>query len=147
MQEALHIPVALDRCIALLSPAIEAKESPVIVDATLGLGGHSKALLSKFPDLKIIALDRDLSAISIATNNLSEYKNRVEIIHAVYDELDEVLERLGITQVDGILFDLGVSSMQLDQADRGFAYSQDAPLDMRMDQSRGLSALDILNTY
>ena len=147
MQEALHIPVALDRCIALLSPAIESNANPVIVDATLGLGGHTKALLLKFPNLKIIALDRDLSAIAIATNNLSEFSDRVEIIHAVYDELDVVLANLGIDQVDGILFDLGVSSMQLDQADRGFAYSQDAPLDMRMDQSRGLSALDVLNTY
>jgi 16S rRNA (cytosine1402-N4)-methyltransferase len=78
---------------------------------------------------------------------LSEHIDRVEIIHAVYDELDSVLVKLGITEVDGILFDLGVSSMQLDQADRGFAYSQDAPLDMRMDQSTGPSALDILNTY
>jgi 16S rRNA (cytosine1402-N4)-methyltransferase len=147
MQDALHIPVALDRCIALLSPAIEARSNPVIVDATLGMGGHTKALLLKFPNLKIIALDRDLSAIAIATTNLSELSNRVEIIHAVYDELDEVLSKLGITEVDGILFDLGVSSMQLDQADRGFAYSQDAPLDMRMDQSSGPSALDILNTY
>ena len=147
MQGALHIPVALDRCIALLSPAIEAKNNPIIVDATLGLGGHTKALLIKFPNLKVIALDRDLSAISIATNNLSEHIDRVEIIHAVYDELDSVLTKLGITEVDGILFDLGVSSMQLDQADRGFAYSQDAPLDMRMDQSSGPSALDILNTY
>ena len=147
MQDALHIPVALDRCIALLSPAIEAKNNPIIVDATLGLGGHTKALLIKFPNLKVIALDRDLSAISIATSNLSEHIDRVEIIHAVYDELDSVLTKLGITEVDGILFDLGVSSMQLDQADRGFAYSQDAPLDMRMDQSSGSSALDILNTY
>ena len=147
MQDALHIPVALDRCIALLSPAIEARRNPVIVDATLGMGGHTKALLIKFPNLKIIALDRDLSASAIATTNLSELSGRVEIIHAVYDELDEVLSKLGITEVDGILFDLGVSSMQLDQADRGFAYSQDAPLDMRMDQSSGPSALDILNTY
>ena len=120
MQDALHIPVALDRCIALLSPAIEAKENPIIVDATLGLGGHTKALLTKFPNLKVIALDRDLSAISIATSNLSEHINRVEIIHAVYDELDSVLAKLGITEVDGILFDLGVSSMQLDQADRSY---------------------------
>ena len=147
MQEALHIPVALDRCIALLSPAIESSSNPVIVDATLGLGGHTKALLSKYPNLKIIALDRDLKAIEIATTNLSNLSDRVVIVHAVYDELANVLENLGISQVDGILFDLGVSSMQLDQADRGFAYSQDAPLDMRMDQSSGPSAQDILNTY
>ena len=147
MQDALHIPVALDRCIALLSPAIESSTNPVVVDATLGMGGHSRALLLKYPQLKIIALDRDLSAIKVATTNLSDVSNRVIIVHAVYDELALVLAKLGISEVDGILFDLGVSSMQLDQADRGFAYSQDAPLDMRMDQSSGPTALDILSTY
>jgi 16S rRNA (cytosine1402-N4)-methyltransferase len=147
MQEKLHIPVSLERCIALLSPAIESSTNPVVVDATLGLGGHTKALLLKFPKLKIIGLDRDLKAIEIATSNLSEVIDRVVIVHAVYDELSVVLAKRGITKVDGILFDLGVSSMQLDQAERGFAYSQEAPLDMRMDQSSGLSALDILNTY
>ena len=147
MQNALHTPVALDRCIALLSPAIESNANPIIIDATLGMGGHSKALLLKYPNLKIIALDRDLSAIKVATDNLSDVIDRIEIVHAVYDELSAVLVKLGIEKVDGILFDLGVSSMQLDQADRGFAYSQEAPLDMRMDQSSGLSALDILNTY
>ncbi len=147
MQGALHIPVALDRCIALLSPAIEPCTNPVIVDATLGMGGHTKALLLKYPNLKVIGLDRDLSAIEVATSNLSDVSDRVVIVHAVYDELSTVLSNLGIKEVDGILFDLGVSSMQLDQADRGFAYSQEAPLDMRMDQSSGPSALDILNTY
>ena len=147
MQNALHTPVALDRCIALLSPAIESNANPIIIDATLGMGGHSKALLTKYPNLKIIALDRDLSAIKVATDNLSDVIDRIQIVHAVYDELSAVLVKLGIEKVDGILFDLGVSSMQLDQADRGFAYSQEAPLDMRMDQSSGLSALDILNTY
>ena len=147
MQDALHIPVALDRCIALLSPAIESNVNPIIIDATLGMGGHSKALLLKYPNLKIIGLDRDLSAIKVATENLSDLSNRIEIVHAVYDEIAEVLAKQGIKEVDGILFDLGVSSMQLDQAERGFAYSQEAPLDMRMDQSSGLSALDILNTY
>jgi 16S rRNA (cytosine1402-N4)-methyltransferase len=147
MQDALHISVALDRCIALLSPAIESSSNPVVVDATLGMGGHTRALLVKYPQLKVIALDRDLSAIEIATTNLSDVSDRVVIVHAVYDELALVLAKLGITEVDGILFDLGVSSMQLDQAERGFAYSQDAPLDMRMDQSSGPTALDILNTY
>ena len=147
MQEALHIPVALDRCIALLSPAIESSSNPVVLDATLGMGGHSKALLEKFPNLKIIAIDRDTSAIAIATKNLESVASRIQIVHAVYDEISQVLSGLGIKEIDGALFDLGVSSMQLDQADRGFAYSNDAPLDMRMDQSTGLSALDILNTY
>lgn len=147
MQDALHIPVALERCITLLSPAIESSTNPVVVDATLGMGGHSRALLLKYPQLKIIALDRDLSAIKVATTNLSDLSERVIVVHAVYDELSVVLKKLEISEVDGILFDLGVSSMQLDQADRGFAYSQDAPLDMRMDQSSGPTALDILSTY
>jgi len=145
MQE--HIPVALDRCIALLTPSILNKENAVIVDATLGLGGHTKELLLRFPNLKIIGLDRDLAAIEIATKNLSQVSNRVVVVHAVYDEIDSVLANLGIEAVDGVLFDLGVSSMQLDMAERGFAYSQEAPLDMRMDQSQGLSAQDVLNTY
>lgn len=147
MQDALHIPVALERCITLLSPAIESSTNPVVVDATLGMGGHSRALLLKYPQLKIIALDRDLSAIKVATTNLSDLSEQVIVVHAVYDELAVVLKKLKISEVDGILFDLGVSSMQLDQADRGFAYSQDAPLDMRMDQSSGPTALDILSTY
>jgi 16S rRNA (cytosine1402-N4)-methyltransferase len=145
MQE--HIPVALDRCIALLTPSILNKENAIIVDATLGLGGHTKELLLRFPNLKVIGLDRDLAAIDIATKNLAQVSNRIVIVHAVYDEIDSVLTNLGIEKVDGILFDLGVSSMQLDMAERGFAYSQEAPLDMRMDQSRGLSAQDVLNRY
>ena len=145
MQE--HIPVALDRCIALLTPSILNKENAIIVDATLGLGGHTKELLLRFPNLKVIGLDRDLAAIDIATKNLAQVSNRIVIVHAVYDEIDSVLTNLGIEKVDGILFDLGVSSMQLDMAERGFAYSQEAPLDMRMDQSRGLRAQDVLNRY
>jgi len=142
-----HIPVALERCIALLTPAIERATNPIVIDATLGMGGHSKALLETFPNLKIIAFDRDKGAIEIATKNLNNVIDRVVIVHAVYDEISEVLAGMGISEVAGILFDLGVSSMQLDTADRGFAYSQDAPLDMRMDQSQGLSAKEILDTY
>jgi len=142
-----HIPVALDRCVALLTPSVIDKSDAVVVDATLGLGGHTKELLLRFPNLKIVGLDRDLAAIEIATKNLSEFSNRAVFVHAVYDEIDSVLANLGIKEVDGILFDLGVSSMQLDEAERGFAYSLEAPLDMRMDQSQGLSAQDVLNTY
>jgi len=143
----LHIPVALDRCVALLAPAIEKSISPIVIDATLGMGGHTKALLEKFPSLRIIGFDRDKQAIAIASENLSEFSDRLTIVHAVYDDITLTLENLGITSVDGILFDLGVSSLQLDEAERGFAYSQDAPLDMRMDQSTGLSAYEILMTY
>lgn len=143
----LHIPVALDRCIALLAPAIEINSSPIVIDATLGMGGHSRALLETFPSLRVIAFDRDTQAIAIATDALKDFSDRVTIVHAVYDEISVTLENLGIESVDGILFDLGVSSLQLDDADRGFAYSQEAPLDMRMDQSSGISAYDVLMTY
>ena len=142
-----HTSVALDRCLTLLAPAIEKSNSPVVVDATLGLGGHSFALLEKFPQLRIVGLDRDQSAISIAQERLAAFTNRVTIIHAVYDEMPAVLDGLGLNSVEGILFDLGVSSLQLDRAERGFSYAQNAPLDMRMDQSRGMTAQEILNTY
>ena len=143
----LHIPVALDRCIALLTPALARNSEPILIDATLGMGGHTKALLESFPSLRVIAFDRDTSAIAVAKETLGDLSNRVTIIHAVYDQIASTLEELSVTSVDGVLFDLGVSSMQLDEAERGFAYSQEAPLDMRMDQSTGSSALDILNSY
>jgi 16S rRNA (cytosine1402-N4)-methyltransferase len=143
----LHVPVALERCVALLTPSIEAEPDPVVIDATLGMGGHSHELLRRFPHVKVIGLDRDLSAIDIASKNLAEFSSRITIVHAVYDQISDVLSDLGVTSVDGVLFDLGVSSMQLDFADRGFAYSQEAPLDMRMDQSSGLSAQEVLDTY
>jgi 16S rRNA (cytosine1402-N4)-methyltransferase len=143
----LHVPVALDRCIALLAPSIEAVPNPVVVDATLGMGGHTHELLRRFPQLQVIGIDRDLSAIDIATKNLAEFSSRLTIVHAVYDHISDVLRDLNIPSVDGVLFDLGVSSMQLDFAERGFAYSQEAPLDMRMDQSSGLSAQEVLDTY
>ena len=145
--KAEHTSVMLERCITLLAPAIEKSPSPVVVDATLGLGGHSFALLEKFPQLRIVGLDRDESAISIAQERLASFTNRVTIIHAVYDEMPTVLDGLGLTSVDGILFDLGVSSLQLDRAERGFSYAQNAPLDMRMDQSRGMTAQEVLNSY
>ena len=146
-----HVPVALDRCIALLAPAIEKaiseKKSAYVIDATLGLAGHTFELLTRYPELTVIGLDRDLAAIEIARTRTAEFGSRMIIVHAVYSEIEEVLASLEIESVDGILFDLGVSSMQLDVADRGFAYSQDAPLDMRMDQSRGISAFEVLMTY
>lgn len=141
----------LDRCIALLSPSIEKslakKNQPVIIDATLGLGGHTHELLSRFPRLKVIGIDRDKSAIEKTEARLKEFSGRFTTVHAVYDQIPEVLNSLGFTQVDGILFDLGVSSMQLDFADRGFSYANEAPLDMRMDQSAPLTAELVLNTY
>ena len=145
--KAEHTSVMLDRCITLLAPAIEKSSSPVVVDATLGLGGHSFALLQKFPQLRIVGLDRDQDAISQAQERLNSFDNRVTIIHAIYDEMPSVLDSLGLSLVDGILFDLGVSSLQLDQSQRGFSYSHSAPLDMRMDQSQGMTAQDVLNSY
>jgi 16S rRNA (cytosine1402-N4)-methyltransferase len=145
--KAEHTSVMLDRCITLLAPAIEKSSSPVVVDATLGLGGHSFALLQKFPQLRIVGLDRDQDAISQAQERLNSFDNRVTIIHAIYDEMPSVLDSLGLSLVDGILFDLGVSSLQLDQSHRGFSYSHSAPLDMRMDQSQGMTAQDVLNSY
>ena len=146
-----HIPVALDRCIALLAPSIERaiseKGSAVVIDATLGLAGHTSELLARYEALTVIGFDRDLAAIAIAKERLAKFGARAIVVHAIYDQISTVLEDLDYDSVDGILFDLGVSSMQLDEAARGFAYSQDAPLDMRMDQSQGLSAFEILMTY
>src|SRR3954447_7531998 len=136
----------LQRCLDMLAPAL-AQPGAVVVDCTLGLGGHSEALLRDFPEVRLIALDRDPSALRLAGERLAPYGDRATLVHAVYDELPDVLERLGIPSVQGILFDLGVSSMQLDEAGRGFAYAQDAPLDMRMDQTTGISAAEVLNTY
>lgn len=141
-----HVPVMLERVVALLAPAL-AQPGAVLVDATLGLGGHSEAFLREFPEIRLIGLDRDPAALRLAGERLAPYQDRTTFVHAVYDELPRVLDELGVPAIDGILFDLGVSSMQLDEADRGFAYSQDAPLDMRMDSTGPTTAADILNTY
>lgn len=143
---ALHVPVMLQRCLDLLAPAL-AEPGAVVVDCTLGLGGHSEALLATFPAARLVALDRDPAALKLSAERLAPYGDRATLVHAVYDALPEVLDELGIPRVQGVLFDLGVSSMQLDETDRGFAYAQDAPLDMRMDQSTGISAAEVLNTY
>ncbi|GAB3539877.1 16S rRNA (cytosine(1402)-N(4))-methyltransferase RsmH [Arthrobacter tecti] len=146
--EDRHIPVLRNRCLALLAPAIEtAGDGAVVVDATLGMGGHSEALLERFPKLHLVGIDRDRQALQLAGERLSAYENRLDLVHAVYDEIPPVLEDLGIPQVHGVLFDLGVSSLQLDERERGFAYSFDAPLDMRMDTSTGQTAADVVNAY
>ncbi len=141
-----HVPVLLARTLALLAPAVE-RPGAVVVDATLGMGGHSAALLEQFGALRLIGLDRDPQALAIAGERLAPYADRTTLVHAVYDELAEVLERSGVRRVQGVLFDLGVSSVQLDEASRGFAYAQDAPLDMRMDQTRGITAAEVVNSY
>jgi 16S rRNA (cytosine1402-N4)-methyltransferase len=130
----------------LLAPALETPGA-VLVDATLGLGGHAEQALIQFPGIHLVGLDRDPQALRLSGERLAPFVGRTTLVHAVYDELPEVLESLGIPAVQGILFDLGVSSMQLDEIDRGFSYANDAPLDMRMDPTTELTAAEILNTY
>jgi len=146
MTAAQHVPVMLERVLDLLEPVASAADA-VIVDTTLGLGGHTEALLARFPRAHVIGIDRDPNALDRATQRLAPFGERVTFVHAVYDELAEVVAQAGLASVAGVLFDLGVSSMQLDLADRGFAYAQDAPLDMRMNPEDELSAADVLNTY
>ena len=142
-----HISVMRNRCVELLTPAILATSDPVVVDATLGLGGHSEALLERFSHLTVLGIDRDLTALAKANERLSHFGERFKSAHAVFDQFSSVVESFGFSKINGALFDLGVSSMQLDQGNRGFSYSHDAPLDMRMDQSQGITAAEILNTY
>jgi 16S rRNA (cytosine1402-N4)-methyltransferase len=141
-----HVPVMLDRVLELLAPALTGQE-PVVVDANLGLGGHSEALLAAHPSLHLIGIDRDPFAIEFSTRRLAPYADRTTLVHASSDELADVLARAGRATVDAVLFDLGVSSPQLDEAERGFAYSYDAPLDMRMDTDQELTAEKVVNTY
>ena len=146
----LHVPVMLAETVALLAPALEAPDSAaegcVLVDCTLGLGGHAQALLAACPEAQLIGLDRDPQALELARERLTEFADRITLIEAVYDELPAVLARLGRPKVQGILLDLGVSSLQIDDAERGFAYARDAPLDMRMGRQE-LTAAQVLNTY
>ena len=142
-----HVSVMRDRCVDLLSPAIAASNNPVVVDATLGLGGHTEALLQKFPHLTVIGIDRDLDAIAKASARLAPFADRLKTAHSTFDGISDVVKGFGYKHIDGALFDLGVSSMQLDQPERGFSYSQDAPLDMRMDRTQSLTAGEIINTY
>jgi len=146
MSNDIHIPVTLERTLELLAPALE-QPGAIVVDATLGMGGHASAMLERFSGLRLIGLDRDLDALAIAGERLKPFGDRVTLVHTVYDDIRSVLDGLGIDEVTGVLFDLGVSSLQLDEVDRGFSYSKDAPLDMRMDASAGLTAERILAEY
>ena len=141
-----HVPVLLDRVVALLAPAL-LEPGAVVVDCTLGMGGHAEALLEAAPEARLVGLDRDPDALAASTDRLAPYADRVHLVHAVYDALPDVLADAGIPDVRGVLFDLGVSSLQLDRDERGFAYSRDAPLDMRMDPTRGPTAADVVNSY
>ncbi len=149
-----HVPVLVQRCVELLTPALTRYASDgskaVLVDATLGTGGHAERFLTELPGLRLIGLDRDPSALDIARTRLARFADRVALVHTRYDGLAAALAESGygaVESVDGVLFDLGVSSIQLDRAERGFAYAKDAPLDMRMDPDSPLTAADIVNTY
>ena len=146
MTTPAHVPVLLNRCVGLLAPALTAPDA-VVVDCTLGMGGHAEALLQAAPHARLVGLDRDPEALRRSAERLAPYAGRTHLVHAVYDELPTVLEDLGLTCVSGVLFDLGVSSLQLDEVGRGFAYAQDAPLDMRMDPTRGTTAAEVVNGY
>ncbi|WP_199423744.1 16S rRNA (cytosine(1402)-N(4))-methyltransferase RsmH [Actinotalea solisilvae] len=141
-----HVPVLLERCVELLAPAVGAPGA-VLVDLTLGMGGHTEALLARFADLRVVGLDRDRQAIALASERLAPFGDRFTPVHAVYDEVLDVVQDVVGRPVQGVLGDLGVSSLQLDEAERGFSYAHDAPLDMRMDPSTGPTAADVLNTY
>ncbi|OBK62975.1 16S rRNA (cytosine(1402)-N(4))-methyltransferase [Mycobacterium gordonae] len=149
-----HVPVLAQRCVELLTPALTRSHpdgtGAVLVDATLGAGGHAELFLTELPGLRVIGLDRDPSALQIARGRLAPFADRITLVHTRYDGIVNALTESGydtVESVDGVLFDLGVSSMQLDRAERGFAYAKDAPLDMRMDPSSSLTAADIVNTY
>jgi 16S rRNA (cytosine1402-N4)-methyltransferase len=141
-----HVPVLLDRVVALVAPPLE-RPGAVLVDATLGLGGHAEAVLNRCPEARVIGIDRDPHALDRSRERLAPFGERVTFVHAVYDEVADVLADLDLAHVDGVLFDLGVSSMQLDLRERGFSYAGDAPLDMRMDDSTSPTAADVLNRY
>ena len=144
-----HVPVLRDRVVELLAPALQG-EGAIMVDATLGMGGHSEVILEACPAARVLGIDRDLEALALAGERLARFGGRFTPVHAVYDELPHILTGLGIParlSVSAVLLDLGVSSLQLDEGERGFAYRHDAPLDMRMDQDSGITAAHVLNTY
>ncbi|WP_054813216.1 16S rRNA (cytosine(1402)-N(4))-methyltransferase RsmH [Nocardia arizonensis] len=144
-----HVPVLLRRADELLGPALT-EPGAVYVDATLGLGGHAEHFLTTYPRLRLVGLDRDTVALDLAAERLRPFEDRITLVHTRYDGIAAALEQAGLDpvgSVSAILMDLGVSSMQLDETDRGFAYSVDAPLDMRMDPTSGRTAADVLNTY
>ncbi len=143
MDEPRHISVLLDECIENLN----IKPDGIYLDGTLGLGGHSYQIASRLDAGRLICIDRDETAIERSSRRLAPFADRITYVHGNFSDAAEILDRLGIDSVDGMLFDLGVSSPQLDEIQRGFSYMGDAPLDMRMDGSAGLTAYEVVNTW
>ena len=143
MDEPRHISVLLDECIENLN----IKPEGIYLDGTLGLGGHSYQIASRLDAGRLICIDRDETAIERSSRRLAPFADRITYVHGNFSDAAEILDRLGINSVDGMLFDLGVSSPQLDEIQRGFSYMGDAPLDMRMDGSAGLTAYEVVNTW
>ncbi|GAA0324164.1 16S rRNA (cytosine1402-N4)-methyltransferase [Kineococcus aurantiacus] len=141
-----HASVMLERCTQVLSPALQ-HEGAVSVDLTLGMGGHAAELLRRHPGLRLVGMDRDPHALELAAHRLHEFGDRVTLVHSVSDDFTEALDDLGLETVDAVFLDLGVSSLQLDDDDRGFSYARDTALDMRMDPTVGPTAADLLNTF
>ena len=145
----VHRPVMLDECVELVTGALSDASSPIIVDCTLGLAGHATAFLKAAPNAKLIGIDRDAEALALATARMCSegLEDRFIPVHAAFDQLEQVLAERDIARVDAVFMDLGLSSLQIDEADRGFSYSHDAPLDMRMDTNQQLTAELVLATY
>ena len=144
----IHAPVLLEDCVNLVSPALEHKDS-IVVDCTLGLAGHATAFLKAAPLANLVGIDRDSEALGLATKRMQDegLNNRFIPVHAAFDEVDKVLEDLEIDKIDAAFMDLGLSSLQIDEADRGFSYSHNTALDMRMDTTQSVTAATILATY
>lgn len=138
-----HRPVLLDECIE----ALNIRPDGIYLDGTLGRAGHSREIARRLTTGRLICVDRDQAALDAAQDRLKDWMDRVTLVHSNFDQLDAILDRLGLAGVDGMLFDLGVSSPQLDDGSRGFSYMADAPLDMRMDRSEGLTAADVVNQW
>ena len=143
MSEFTHRPVLLDECIE----ALNIRPDGVYLDGTLGRAGHSREIAKRLDTGRLICVDRDDAALEAARERLAPWMDKVTLVHSNFDRVDEILDDLGIPGVDGMLFDLGVSSPQLDDGERGFSYMADAPLDMRMDREEGLTAADVVNTF
>lgn len=143
MSEFTHRPVLLDECVE----ALNIRPDGIYLDGTLGRAGHSEQIVRRLASGRLVCVDRDQAALDAAGERLAPWMDRVELVHSNFDQVDGILDRLSLSGVDGMLFDLGVSSPQLDDGSRGFSYMADAPLDMRMDREGGLTAADVVNGW